>query len=651
MLPAAAPFTAPDADRWLRAGVPRWVTSIALTSLWGLAFLVAAITDTTTCTPQDPSICGPDTNFALWVVVMLAIPVLLLWMPVLGCLAAVSFALADLRYDEVTGARWAFGLYGLLCALVAVRLVRGAAEQRRIAAAVSGGVRVDTRSIAPLWEDLLHLTAPRLAVPAALVLAGIGFIAWYGHQVADERAHLQRAVRASAQIVAVRPDEYVRVTARTPAAGTREYRIGVYDRTDPYPLHSYTPVLLDPQDPRWVRLVAEPRDSTPWLSAGAGSFLLALLRLLHDWRRRHGLAALRDGEHPALRVRISRDDAESAVLLPALGSTATRHAQRPFGWLAVYDLPPPPEPGAEGSEPWEEGWEEDEGWDYETQAAFGRAWRGEEPGEVESFLPEYQVEDAVLIGSLAEGGIAMLVTAETVLLPAGRLRAGRLRGDPTPAVDEPPEAGSRRSVSAWRRLTGRDRASEDVLFPGVVVDPAALPNPPELPLTARPRLRIRAMGLLMLCAGFAGYPAALELIRPNLVQKGLVALLCGELAIAGSAQLLSRLRLSHNRFEVSVLWRTHSVPWDRLHGVRRDGEVLWVAWQPDMVAKVPPSDDPRGERGRQDRAEQLGAAMLLQRQRALVGGLPGRESSSRPNATWLVLALYLALVVATTLQR
>ena len=659
MLPVAPPFTAPDAGRWLRAGLPRWVTSVALTSLWGLAFLVAGFSDITTCTPQDPSVCGPDPNFALWFVVLMATPVLLLWMPVLGCLAGVCFALAELRYDDVTGARWAFGVYGALCALVAIRLMRGAAEQRRIAAAVAGGARVDAGSIAGLPKaDGYYLGSRGLLVAGALVLAGAGVLAWYGHQVADERAHLQRAVRAPARIVQVRPDEAITITVRTPAADTRQYRLGVYDSTGPYPLHSSTLVLLDPQDPAWVRLVAEPRDSTPWLSVGAGCFLLALLWLLHRWRLRHGRAALLSGEHPVLGVRVSSDDDGSAIIRPALGSAATPDAERPFGSMPVFEIPPDEDdPTGEGR--WdEEGWDADEaGWDHETQAAFGRVWRGEEePDGAEPFRPaEERVEDAVLIGSLADRGIVMLMTAEGVLLPSGRLRAGRFDGYPPESADESPEPadespepGAHRWTSLWRRLTGRDWGGRDQLFPGAAVDPAVLRQPPELPLTVRPRVRIRVTGAVMLCAGFAGYPAVLHLIRPGLFHVALSALLCGHLAMGGAARLLSRLRLSHHQFEVVGLWRTHAVPWDRLHGVRRDGAVLSVAWQPDIVTELGPFDAPGGERGRQDRAEQLGAAMLLHHQRALAGGLPGRGSSSRLNATSLVLALYAAMVVATT---
>jgi hypothetical protein len=291
----------------------------------------------------------------------------------------------------------------------------------------------------------------------------------------------------------------------------------------------------------------------------------------------------------------------------------------------------------------DEGWD-DEGWDYETQAAFGRSWRGEEPPD-ERFLPAEVIEDAVLVGALHDRGIAMLVTADAVLLPTGRLRAGRLRRQETSASGAP-EASRPWPLALWRRLAGRRRTSadrdvstgEDELFSGVPVRLENLRQPPDLPLTARPPGRIRVVGALMLLAGFVGYPVLVWLLRPNPVEAALLTAAFARLARAGATRLLNHLRLSHHQFEIAGTWRIHSVPWDRLHGARRGGEMLSVAWQPDIVIDVGPFAAPGGESGRRDRAEQLGAAMLLQRRRALLGGLPGREISSRPSLTWLVLA-------------
>ncbi|MBV9822261.1 MAG: hypothetical protein JO144_08460, partial [Actinobacteria bacterium] len=574
--------------------------------------------------------------FAFWFVVTMATPVLLWWLPVLGCGAGVLFALADLRYDDVAAARWAFGVHGLLCALVGWWLVRAAAEQRRVASAASVGHRVAGGLERPTDAD----PAPGIRWLAAglLALVGIGCFAWYGRQVSVEQAHLRRALPAAGRVVEVRPDESVTVEVRTPSAGTRRYRIGVYDYTSPYPKGSTTPVLLDPRDPGWIRLVAEPQDVTYWQSAGTGCWLLALLCLLTGWRWRRGLRALGSGELPALGVRIRPDLRGRALIMPAFGTGPD--ADRPIARLAVMTLRRHDEPG--WHQPDDEPDPDGPGWDHE---AFGRSWRDEEP-VAPLWLPPgaVPVEDAVLIGDLSDRGVAMLVTAEVTLLPTGRLRVGGLREGRQAGPAQPDQP------SGWRRLAGPRHPAEPELFAGAAVQ--AIDGPlPELPLTVRARSQVRLAGAAMLLVAFAGYPAAVWLAGGDQFARITLALGLGRLTVAGAGRLLSGLRLEHARFEVAGLWWTHSVPWDRLHGVRRTGDRLSLAWQPDTVLDVGPFDDPGGAIGRQHRAEQLGSAMMLLRRRALLGGLPGRATSRRPNATWLVPAGFGVLVLLTLWWR
>ncbi len=328
MLPTAQPFSGRDAHRWVTAGLPRGVTSVTLPLLWGVALLVAASTGASRCMPQHLAGCEPGSSSALWFVVLLATPVLLVWMPLLGCLAAVTYALTGLRYEDMQVARVVFGLHALLCVLAAVRLVRGAAEQRRLAAVAAGGLRASAGHLSPAPEDAGHLTASQLAVAGSLVVAGIGLFAWPGN-----------------------------------------------------------------------------RDSAGWQSAGIGCFLLAFLWLLHHWRLRQGVAALRTGDHPVLRVKMRLDDKGRALILPVLGSDPARLAKHPIARLAVAAALPQAVPAAAG-----------------TSAESGVA---EQSDDAERFLPQPgDVEDAVLLGELHDRGIAMLITSDAVLLPAGRLRTG-----------------------------------------------------------------------------------------------------------------------------------------------------------------------------------------------------------------------------------
>lgn len=127
MLPFAQPLTTDAAARWSALGVPRWVPKGLLTGGWGLALIAAIAGDTIGCTPDNPAICSPDQGFAWWFVICAATPVLLIWMPMVGCLAGVAFAAADIAYDDVASANVGFGLHGLACIVVAAWLWRAAA--------------------------------------------------------------------------------------------------------------------------------------------------------------------------------------------------------------------------------------------------------------------------------------------------------------------------------------------------------------------------------------------------------------------------------------------------------------------------------------------------------------------------------------------
>ena len=91
-------------------------------------------------------------------------------------------------------------------------------------------------------------------------------------------------------------------------------------------------------------------------------------------------------------------------------------------------------------------------------------------------------------------------------------------------------------------------------------------------------------------------------------------------------------------------YRVHSVPWERLRGVRRDGARLAIAWQPDVVAEVGPFRANGTKVSAEARAERLGAVMLTLRRRAFVDVAAGRPTRSRPGSAWALLAGYAALV-------
>jgi hypothetical protein len=334
VLPFASPLTSAAAARWSGALVPPWVAKGALTAGWAAAFIAAAVGDTTTCTPQDPSLCGPDQGFACWVVICLATPVLLVWLPMLGCVAGLAFALADQAFDHVTSAKVGFGLHGLACAVVALWWLRSATAQQRIAADAGQGVRaaVPTAQARPDtgWD------LGRVGAATVLTLLGTGLLGGYAHVVHTEQGHLAAAEQVTGRVVAV-DDEDSSITVEAPAStGPRRVTLGVLD-TRAYPPGGAAPVLLDSGDPMWARLVAEPQDATGWESVGLGVLLLAALvvgRGLHARRARERLLA---GERPALRVWVVPDEAGDAVVFADDGgrpdvATASPVARLPLAW-------------------------------------------------------------------------------------------------------------------------------------------------------------------------------------------------------------------------------------------------------------------------------------------------------------------------------
>lgn len=251
----------------------------------------------------------------------------------------------------------------------------------------------------------------------------------------------------------------------------------------------------------------------------------------------------------------------------------------------------------------------------------------------------------------------LLVTAEGVLVPASPLRVGHPRttdrgaglerllarlpprpwreqvaaDDREPATPEPGETGigDHRSLPGLPVSVAALRAAEP-----------ALGAAPALPLTVRAPAPARALGTVMMAAAMVGAPATVLLGGQDWPGRGLTVVVGGNVLFAGAPRALQHVRLTRERLEVVGALRTHLVPWDRLHGVRREGVTLAVAWEPDVVTDVGPLAPPGSRSERAEQVEQVGAAMLAMRERALAAGAPGREPVSRPGVAWPFLVVY-----------
>ena len=467
-------------------------------------------------------------------------------------------------------------------------------------------------------------------------------------------------------MVTVNDDGYSITVQANTIAGPRQVSTDVLD-SQPYPQGSTTDLLLDPQDDSWSRLVAEPQDSTGWMSAGLAALLLALVLALRERHGRRALRRLYSGEHPALRVWILAGDSGAASIFTDDGTGEPVTDGGPVASLPVEwtyfpdDLDREDEDGwgadRDGSGQFGDGVghpcdgpddDPDDNTDDDPDgyaASFGRAWRGEQdPEDDEAFTIDPVVpEPAVLLGSLRDRGWAVLVTQDDVLVPTGPMRVRRR----TPGGPSPLATSLRRLM---RRLWHHPADDQDALsddsdgfsLPGVPVS-VGLQDPVDLPVVARPPDATRALGLAMLATALFGAPTALLLVGLDWYESTLVILAGGNLLLGGISRALQQVRLTHTDLEVTGSWRIFQVPWERLHGVRRSAATLSVAWEPDMITDVGPFNAPGGRDARAVRAEQLGAAMLRLREGALVPGTGGERMSSRPGPAWAIFAAYAAL--------
>jgi hypothetical protein len=623
------------AERWLRAGVPGWVPG-ALAVGWTAALVAAVAGDTTPpCSPADPSICGPDQVFAWAVVVLFATPVLLWWQPLAGCAAGIAFAVLDLAFDAVRPANVAFGAYGLLCLAAAVWMVRARRRQREVASrpGLSRG-RLPAVAFSERW-------GPRLLACVGFLGAGAGLLGLYAHLVAGEQRHLDRAVQTQAQVVAV-DDEDSTITVGTPPAG--RHRLGVMDSTI-YPQGSTVALWLDPADPRWARLVAEPSDSTGWESAGLGCLALAALLGWRELAARRARRRLLAGEHPVLEVLVQPDLEGNALVFPA-DVVARGAAGRPLAVMAVHWSSADPEGGLPADDDSIDGAP-----DAREVAAFGRVWRGEADGddvlgrEGGSPLGRLEPEPAAVVGEFVEGGWAAIVTDHELVLPQSPLRLRRQRlGVPW-----------RRQAGVLRLDRDADEDVEDVAdlgeLPGrpVTADPQI--DTPPLPHVLAPPQRQRLTGLAMLL----GMVAAAISLAAGLAQDWYEHVLLIGFGVwftyGGLVRLARRVTLTRLRFTVTTGVRNVHVPWERFHGARVGHKHLYLAFEPDLVVQVGPFEAAGPSRQRRRDVRQVAALMMALRARALAAGSAGRPVRSTAGPVIPGLAIYALLVIASLWWR
>lgn len=398
MLTSVPSWRAGDARVWAGAAWHPWARAVVIAGC--VASVAAAIIgDTHPCSAEDPAVCGPSTSFAVALVFLAASVVLLWWRPVLACLCAVVVAVLEVPHDESHSAPVAFAAYAMVALAVAAYIVVCRRRQRLLVDRVAqrsvqlpAGVQpvadhqvgvgeaaltaVEAAADAGPAGLVAHLASPALrALMAALLVAGsagAGF--WYAREVRGEQEHLARAVEVSGRVEGPANDDYIqRLRILDPVPGGPAHV--ELEPLDDLPEGSVQRLLVDPADPRWVRLVAEPADATGWLSLSVGLGLLASLLAWRAVETQGARRALSAGGQPGVRGRFVHSPAGECLLLPADEDVV----------VALFDTDPAPEPDAS----------------------------------------DLDAENGVVFGDLRERGWVAVVGPRGLILPRGPLRVER----------------------------------------------------------------------------------------------------------------------------------------------------------------------------------------------------------------------------------
>lgn len=379
-------MTSDLATRWANTVVPSWLYRWLMPAVWLAATVVTfATTEDVPCT-EDPTICAPDPAFALTLVPFVASLVLWWWRPGLAAVAGVGFFAAQVWYDGGSVVpEWA--LFATGCLALGVWM---AVSRHKQAALTAEPPR------RPVMVPAARPLGPtgRIVVAVVLVVVGaaaLGVMRWQDQQ---EQTHVRRAIEQTA------------VAGQT-YDGDLELKLPDGNRRVVSVLDNYEPgtsiaVLIDPADDDWVRLRIEPADHTGWYAVAGGAWLLAIILVLRDIRRRRARPR-RSWTAPGLPVRVSPDASLDFVIRSADGDVV-------LGLVSI-DL-------------------DDPSADDRLSAAIDGLDDEEEDvppsvrDEWSRTVSRYDGE-ALLVGELAEGSWLTLMVGDTALRPAGPLRAPR----------------------------------------------------------------------------------------------------------------------------------------------------------------------------------------------------------------------------------
>ncbi|HEY9335613.1 MAG TPA: hypothetical protein VIQ79_14370 [Kribbella sp.] len=576
------------AARWARTVVPSWTYRWLLPAVWLGAIVASVIGDTSNCSVEHPTVCGPDRTFSLAMIACFASLALLWWQPIVAALAGLVFMALDLRYDDVASARVAWTVYGALCAVLLVWVFTSCLRQRSLAG------RMHPEQVQIPEAARIGVTS-RLLVAVALALVGAAAFGLMSWQDQREEIHLRRAVEQTA--VAKSLNDEGELALQLPDGSGRTVSVaGDYDTGE------QIPILVDPADRDWLRLRAELADYTFWYTVAGGAWLLSLLFALRDLRLRRARPR-RSWSGPAMPVRIDPHVSGAFTVRSADGTVL-------LGFL-------------------EAGLDDEEG-DLRLLEAFS-ALDDEEQGDAPAKLKREWAQtlnryrgDALLVGDLAEGSWPTLVFGGQTLRPVSPFRAPRK----LPWHDE--TAGS---------LPTDFEPAEDLPTAPPVEPARDVPMLPwEVPLQARSWWSLPALIAVLL----VGPLAVGAFANWGDWYAALMATLAGaQLVHSLGSRALFRVTATATDLWIRTGWTDRRLSWRAVESVEVEDEALSLEAGDDwhVVGGIADKDLP-----------QVAAVFETLRLRSHTG-LPEEPVTRRPSPVLLINAVYVAvcgLILALT---
>ncbi|MFZ2503929.1 MAG: hypothetical protein WAW88_14795 [Nocardioides sp.] len=303
-----------SAKEWIALQSPIWVPYLWWAILVGSIIASMSGDQGGPCSVEAP--CAPDAIFPLVVALVGMSAAATWWLPITGLAVGAAYGLLGALYDPSAPGRYAGALTACVALglLLFIRSLRGkqadVAAEASMTAALSEAPPPNARRKTPSFG---RISATVLGAGGLGLLVLIGSVLGYRHQTRVEEDHLSRATTVQARVITWTDSDFHQAF-RIESGDRSGARVSI-EVFEELPRESVWPVMLDPEDPSWARLVSEPKGYTWWFGWALVGGSVALWSLGFLWLRWRS----RPRETPGVTIEIDLRGDTAALILPPGG--------------------------------------------------------------------------------------------------------------------------------------------------------------------------------------------------------------------------------------------------------------------------------------------------------------------------------------------